>query len=333
MADSIAVQQLRPMLERHLPPGKMAVCVLARADGPGPEFRYEMRYDNQIQLTARWRDQEQMVSPAALLGRMAVGAHPDAIVSLELGEAHVGLLLARYVPPSGDTMELLLVSNAGASAAALSRWTPPAEILDPSSKMEGDLGARIEKAVTNKSYPKSKARLRRAKQGLEQRERQGLVGSAAEEAAAELGEGSRLEWLVSIFVEGEWRGEAWHVGPNLDQIRHTVTRRYLRLAEQEAGTQRRQSRGHRVRLEVLEDWELEQAVTSSAESSPLEDDAILYERIAAAGLSSREDQVLSLVLAGKSYAEIAQQLAIAQNTVKSTMNHVKEKLGRASGIS
>jgi ATP/maltotriose-dependent transcriptional regulator MalT len=50
----------------------------------------------------------------------------------------------------------------------------------------------------------------------------------------------------------------------------------------------------------------------------------------AAGLSSREAQIMALIAAGHSNPEIAEQLVLAEKTVKNHVNRIYAKLGVGS---
>jgi DNA-binding NarL/FixJ family response regulator len=50
----------------------------------------------------------------------------------------------------------------------------------------------------------------------------------------------------------------------------------------------------------------------------------------AAGLSSRESQIMTLIAAGHSNGQIAEQLVLAEKTVKNHVNRIYAKLGVGS---
>jgi DNA-binding NarL/FixJ family response regulator len=54
------------------------------------------------------------------------------------------------------------------------------------------------------------------------------------------------------------------------------------------------------------------------------------ERPRAAGLSSREAQIMTLIAAGHSNGQIAEQLVLAEKTVKNHVNRIYAKLGVGS---
>jgi DNA-binding CsgD family transcriptional regulator len=58
--------------------------------------------------------------------------------------------------------------------------------------------------------------------------------------------------------------------------------------------------------------------------------ASTHERPRTAGLSSREAQIMTLIAAGHSNGQIAEQLVLAEKTVKNHVNRIYAKLGVGS---